>query len=227
LGFDFLKRVGARHKVIAPDYPPIRSIDEVVDGFDAILSAEGSDRVMLGGQSYGGLLAQAYLACRPGKVDRLILSGSGPADYGRAWLPVEYLMIFLARVLPEKPVKNLLAGWLLKVISVPNAERIEWEEAVRTTLSDDLGRADVISHFAVAADMIRKRTVRRHAYDGWHGRVVVLSAENDITQGKGDQARLESLFGRSVEMVSLGATGHTAYLFNPDRYIEILEQALA
>src|SRR5512135_1464878 len=77
LGFDFMQRLSARHTVIAPDYPPVESTHDFISAFDAILRAESADRIALGGQSYGGLLAQAYLACRPQSVERLILSSSG------------------------------------------------------------------------------------------------------------------------------------------------------
>ena len=235
-GYGFMERLAERHTVIAPDYPPARSFGELVAGFEAILRAEGVERYALGGQSYGGLLAQGFLALRPAPVERLILSSSGPADFGMMWLPADYLAVFLARVLPERSVKGLLAGGLMKVVSAPQAEREEWLEAVRETINHDLAREDVVSHFAVAADMIRKRIVRPEAFKGWpplessggwSGRVVVLSAENDPTQGKGDRARYEALFERPIEMVSLGTMGHTAALFDPERYVALLEQALA
>jgi len=226
LGFAFMERLAARHTVIAPDYPPVRTIDEFIAAFDAILQAEGVDTFALGGQSYGGLLAQAYLAHKGNAVGRLILSSTGPADYGKAWLPVEYALIALARLLPEKAVKNLLAGGLLKVVTVPEAERAEWLEAINTVTRNDLSRADVVSHFAVPADVIRKGLITPAAYQNWRGRAIVLSAENDPTQSKKDVPRYERLFGRAVEVLSMGDMGHTAALFSPDRYVELLEQAL-
>lgn len=226
LGFAFMEKLANRHTVIAPDYPPVQSIDEFITAFDTILQAEGVDTFVLGGQSYGGLLAHTYLAHRPEAVERLILSSTGPADYGKGWLPVEYILIALARLLPEKTVMNLLAGGLLKVITVSEAERAEWVEAIHTVMQNDLSRADVVSHFAVAADVIRKGMVRSAAYRNWTGRIIVLSAENDLTQSKKDVPRYEKLFGRAVEVVGMGGMGHTALLFSPNKYVELLEQAL-
>lgn len=225
-GFAFMERLATRHTVIAPDYPPVQSIDEFIAAFDTILQTEGVDTLALGGQSYGGLLAHAYLTHKPEAVERLILSSTGPADYGKAWLPVEYTFIALAHLLPEKTVKQLLAGGLLKVITVPEDQRAEWVEAVRTVMQNDLSRADVVSHFAVAADVIRKGIVKPAAYHNWTGRIIVLSAENDPTQSKKDIPRYEKLFGRAVEVVNMGNMGHTALLFNPDKYVELLEQTL-
>lgn len=226
-GFAFMERLATRHTIIAPDYPPVRTINEFITAFDTILQTEGIDTFTLGGQSYGGLLAQAYLAHKTRAVERLILSSTGPADYGKVWLPAEYVFIALARLLPEKAVKNLLAGGLLKVITVPEAERAEWQQAISAVMQNDLSRADVVSHFAVAADLIRKGIITPAAYQHWTGRIIVLSAENDPTQNKKDFPRYERLFGRAVEALNMGNMGHTAALFNPDKYVELLEQTLA
>lgn len=228
LGFAFMERLATRHTVIAPDYPPVQTINEFITAFDIILQIEGIDTFALGGQSYGGLLAQAYLAHKTRAVERLILSSTGPADYGKVWLPAEYVFIALARLLPEKTVKNLLARGLLKFITVPDTERAEWQETVRAVMQNDLSRADVVSHFAVAADLIRKGIITPAAYQHWTGRIIiVLSAENDPTQSKKDFPRYERLFGRAVEVLNMGNMGHTAALFNPDKYVELLEQTLA
>jgi pimeloyl-ACP methyl ester carboxylesterase len=170
---------------------------------------------VLGGQSYGGLLAQAYLAYIPRTVEKLILSSSGLADYGKAWLPVEYAFIALVRFLPEKSVKNLLTGGLLKFITLPKAERLVWVEAIQSVMQNDLSRADVVSHFAVAADLIRKGFINPTAYHNWPGCVLVLIAEDDPTQSKKDIPRYEKLFGGSVEVVNMG-TWVTPPLFDPE-----------
>lgn len=95
LGFSFLDMLGRSHTIVAPDYPPLRSFDEFDAGLSEILRTEGVERFDLAGQSCGGLLAQAVLARHPQAVDRLVLSSSGPGNYGRAWLSVSYLAIQL------------------------------------------------------------------------------------------------------------------------------------
>jgi pimeloyl-ACP methyl ester carboxylesterase len=226
-GFGFMELLAQKYTLLAPDYPTLQTFAQFDAGLTAILQAEGVARIHLGCQSYGGILAQPYLALHPGAVDRLVLSSTGPADYGPAWLPVESLVIGLARLLPEKKVKGLLAGGLGKILSTAPEEKDAWLEAVQETFDHDLSRADVVSHFAVAADVIKRRIVRPGAFAAWDGRAVALSAENDPTQGKGDKARYEKLFGRPVEFISMGDRGHTAALFDPQWYVGMLAQALA
>jgi pimeloyl-ACP methyl ester carboxylesterase len=226
LGFAFMEWLAVQHTVIAPDYPPVQTIGEFITAFDTILQTEGVDAFVLGGQSYGGMLAQAYLVHKIRAVEKLILSSTGPADYGKAWLPAEYILMALARLLPEKAVKNLLVGGLFKVITLPESQRLDWQEAINYMMQHDLSRTDVVSHFAVAADLIRKGIISPAAYQNWTGRIIVLSAENDPTQSQKDLPRYQKLFGRAVEVVNMGEMGHTAALFNPEKYVELLEQAL-
>ena len=96
----------------------------------------------------------------PRLLSALVLSSSGPADYARVWLPSLRLFVLLARVLP---------GWVLKesvriglgglTRQLPQRERIEMADLIRVIVSQELSRADVVSHFAVATDVIRAQIV--------------------------------------------------------------------
>ena len=225
LGYSFLERMAEKHTVIAPDYPAASTIDEFIEAFDDILKTEKVERFILAGQSYGSLLAQAYLSRRPQAVEMLVISSGGPADYGRAWLAADYLAMGLVRLLPERSAKKMIFGGLLKALPLPEDQREEWLEAIQYILNNELTRADVYSHFAVAADLIRKRIVQPKAFENWHGRVIILSATNDPTQGADDLPRYERLFGRPVELVDLGDMGHAGLLYNPQKFLNILEKA--
>jgi pimeloyl-ACP methyl ester carboxylesterase len=236
LGFAFMQKLAQRHTVIAPDYPPAQHIAAFLGAFDAILQAEGvlakaEPSFILGGQSYGGMLAQAYLAhlCRAGRsqvVRHLVLSSTGPADYGKAWLPLENALVALARRLPEKTVKRLFTAALLKIVPAGQPQAETWRQIIRDTIQHELTRPDIVSHFALAADLMRQGLVSPAAYQGWQGRVSVLSARNDPTQSPKDIAQYEKLFRRPVQVVDLGELGHTAALTDPQQYVALLEAAL-
>jgi len=225
-GFGFLKRLARTHRVLTPDYPPVLTFGEMSAGFDAILTAEGVTHFALAGQSYGGLLAQGYLARQPEAVERLVLSSTGPASYGPLWALVDDLAIALVRLLPERRVKRLLAAGLGKVISTPEGAEDAWRQAMEHVLVDDLSRADVVSHFAVAASLIRSRQIDRRVLAAWPGTVFVLTAENDPTQSPRDIPAYAALFGRQPVVLSMGTMGHTAALQDPEAYVGLLERAL-
>lgn len=226
-GFVFLKQLARTHRVITPDYPPVMTFGEMAKGLDALLRTEGVERAHLGGQSYGGLVAQAYLALHPDRIDRLVLSSSGPADYGRPWMLADYVGMALAQILPGSLLKRALGSGLGKILSVPEAERAAWQAALEHILATELARQDVISHFAVAADVIRMRIVRPRSFDPWQGGVIVLTASNDPTQSPSDIPRYETLFRRQVDVIDMGSLGPTAAWVDPDSYVEMLQRALS
>jgi len=204
LGFAFLELMASRYTVLAPDYPPLRTVAEFDRGLSAILRAEGIGRFHLICQSYGGMPGQCYLARHPAQVDWLVLSSTGPADYRRLWLPISYVIIAVVRVLPERRVKAVLAGRLDRVLGTAE-EHEGWVAALREVLDHDLTWADAISHFVVAADVIRARAVHPGAFQAWHGQAMVLSAENNPTQDSKDKARYESCWGGRWKSSAWGA----------------------
>jgi pimeloyl-ACP methyl ester carboxylesterase len=225
-GYASLERLAADCTIIAPDYPPMMTYEEFEEGLSAILAAEGFSDIVLGGQSYGGTLAQAFLAGNWSRVRRVILSSSTPMDYGVCWLPLEYLVVGLAHILPEQKVKSILASGLVKVVTARDEEQADWAAALRETFASDLTRADVISHFSVAADIIRRRLVSRARLQDWSGRVVVLQSENDPTQSRNDRGRYLRLYAERVTIVSMGRMGHTAAIFDPCGYAQLVLRAM-
>ena len=226
LGYNFLGRLAGSHTVVAPDYPQLRHFSDFDDGVSAILRAEGIERCDVAGQSYGGLLAQAFLAAHPGRIRRLVLSSSGPADYGRLWVPVLSAAALAARILPKSLSGALLLAGLTGLLPSGSDADGEWSAVLRHAVRYDLSRADMVSHFAVAGDIARRQLVRPGRFRQWAGDVVVLRADNDRTQDAKDIPRLERLMGRPVQTVSMGLAGHTAALLEPERYVQWLEKAL-
>ena len=123
--------------------------------------------------------------------------------------------------------RKLFLNTLRQVLPSASGEQAEWLQAVRHIVMEDLTRADLVSHFAVVADIIRRDVVRPEVLRQWPGRLIVLSASNDPTQGKGDSSGYERLFGRPAEMIDMGDMGHAGLLYEPNRYLAILEQVLA
>jgi pimeloyl-ACP methyl ester carboxylesterase len=225
--FGFLEKLSMRHSVIALDYPPVMTIQDYLSALDIIVEMEQISSMAIVGQSYGGMLAQAYLCHHSQCIERLILSSSGPANYSKSYIPIEYLCIVLARILPEKTLKNLLLGGLDKLIALPETEQAEWKRAFQHVMAEEITRNDLVSHFTVALDLIHRGLVTPNVMQGWKGPVFVMQASNDPTQQESDLPKFEKLFGRTVSFIKMGDLGHTALLFNPDKYVELLEQALA
>ncbi|HEX9164212.1 MAG TPA: alpha/beta hydrolase [Thermoanaerobaculia bacterium] len=226
-GFAVLEHLASAATVIAIDYPPVMTAGELARGVDAILQSERIDRFAVAGQSYGGLIAQAVTAIHGDRVDRLIVSGAGPADYARAVAPFDRAAAFVARIFPAFVAKNMIEALVARLLSTSDDERRQWRDVVRDTLEHDLTRADAISHFALIADIIQQRIVRPEEFAHWNGRVFLLIADNEVVKRARNQKAFERLFGRPVEIITMRSVGHTAAFTNPDVYATSVAEALA
>ncbi|GAA3204399.1 alpha/beta fold hydrolase [Actinocorallia longicatena] len=81
-----LRALGARHRVIAYDYPghgwttPAEAdleIDDYIGHLLGLMDALGVERAHLSGESLGGWVAVKFAALHPGRVDRLVLNTPG------------------------------------------------------------------------------------------------------------------------------------------------------
>ena len=97
-----------------PAAPPL-SFDRAVDDLAALVDATGVARVVVVGQSFGGLIVQAYQRLHPERVAGVVLAGSLPfgvrvlwpwsAIYGRV-APA------LQRVWPERHLKRMVPPFM-------------------------------------------------------------------------------------------------------------------
>lgn len=88
------------HGMTGPDPLERYAPDERVAVLEALLDALGIERAILGGNSFGGLVAWRFAATHPERIDRLILVDSGAYSiYGVTENPV--------------PVPEMMRGYLL------------------------------------------------------------------------------------------------------------------
>ncbi|WP_433656596.1 alpha/beta fold hydrolase [Nocardia sp. CA-128927] len=107
-----------RFRTIAPDYPSsVGSCAELVDGFVAVLDAEGIDRAHVIGQSAGGMYAELLSRRVPDRVRSLTLSSTGlygPEDVDRLRMRVE---------------TTLATPWLETQEAIRTALRSTWQDS--------------------------------------------------------------------------------------------------
>lgn len=73
-----ISALAGKHRVIAPEYPPVNSMDALADGIAAILRREGVARAHVVGGSYGGFVAQVFARRHPAMTRSLVLSHTRP-----------------------------------------------------------------------------------------------------------------------------------------------------
>ena len=221
-GYAILEKLSAEHTVLALDYPPVESIGDFIAAIDGLLASENIKKVILIGQSYGGIIAQAYMLYRPGKVSRLILSNSGPLQFSFVSRFALKVALKLVDILSEENAKRLFCRMILLVF--PKQDRSKpMATTVKGIILAEFKKADVRSHFSVVQSLIP--VLKDRSYTGATD-IVVLRSEDDRTQSKRDIKKYVALYGEKVQFVSLGNSGHAAMVTDEEAYFNAISKIL-
>lgn len=211
--FQQVAELERRYRVLIPDYPPVLTLDELVDGIVSILDAEGASRVHVVAGSFGGMVAQALVRRHPERVRSLVLSHTGTPEPGSkarrlATLPLAMLPGQLLRALFRKRLRGSFAA------ADPFWTRYFDETTAR------LGRADFLSRVRVALDFAEERYGPQDL-DGWPGRILILDADHDPLFPEARQQAVRDLYP-SAEVHTFRGTGHAAAILDPEGYASVI-----
>jgi pimeloyl-ACP methyl ester carboxylesterase len=211
-----------RFRVIAPTYPPVSTMSELVDGIAGILDREGIRTAAVSGGSYGGLVAQVFVRRYPERTERLILSHTLLPDPSRAgalkrglrvvgWLPEGLVRwIFRKRIaglLPPRPETDEFRAYTMEV-------------AAKTT------KAGLLALYERAADFLVSFRFRPDDLDGWPGKILILLSDDDPATPEAAREALKAMYPRAEVHVFSGG-GHATALLQPERYFEVIDRFLA
>lgn len=221
-GYAILEKLSAEYTLLALDYPPVESIGDFIAAIDGLLASKNIKKVILIGQSYGGIIAQAYMLYRPEKVSRLILSNSGPLQFSIASRFALKVALKVVDFLSEKNAKRLFCKMILQVF--PKQDRSQpMAGAVKEIVLGEFKKADVHSHFSVVESLLP--VLKDKTYKGTTD-IFVLQSEDDRTQSKRDIKKYVALYGEKVQFVSLGNSGHAAMVTDEEAYFDAISKIL-
>lgn len=213
--FQVMRALEDSARVLAPDYPPARSLREITDGLAALLDAEGVRRVHVAGGSFGGVVAQAFARAYPERVASLVLSHTGAPRRAGAG---QSLAI---RILPLLPVGLLRAMLRRRLRTTLTAADPFWLRQFDEIIAA-LRKEDVLSRVALAGEFNLRYggipVARRPLYP-----VLIVEADDDPLFTPKKRAALHALYPDARTHVFHG-TGHAAGVLHPDAYAAVLRR---
>lgn len=213
------------YHVLVPTYPPVRLLDAVIHGAVAILDAEGVSRANLLGQSYGGLVCQAFLQRFPERARKVVLSGTAPLMSVRWKVQLTNLLLPLAMVLPERTLMRIFRSLLTPLITTRAEARVFWDSYLADLMGRRLKKPDILSHLYTTRDAYMLYAGREGESSQWQGDVLVIWGEEDHLNTDRGRRGLLSRYPRTQIRVLAGC-GHTAALSKPDDYAEVVRRFL-
>jgi pimeloyl-ACP methyl ester carboxylesterase len=223
ISWSLIAGFAARRRLIVPAYPPVATMDALVDGIASILRREGLERVPVVGDSYGGAVAQVFVRRHPSLTQALVLSHTQPPVHAMAsrarslasslhWLPLSSLRRVLRRTF----------GSMMP----------QWSDATACTLAifeevfdHALDKRDAVGIFERMADFSRRSFTARDL-NGWEGRVLLIFGEADPATPPALRQALAALYPGSLQRVFEG-TGIETTVLRRDEYIAVIEGFLS
>jgi pimeloyl-ACP methyl ester carboxylesterase len=213
LGFQQIAAYERRFRVLAPDYAPVGSLDEMVAGIVSLLDAEKVEQAHVVAGSFGGMVAQSLVRRHPRRVRSLVLSHTTvpqPANSGPRRTAA------LLGLLPGPLVRSLFRRRLRGSFAAADPFWTRFFDASSVRMP----KGDILSRLRVAADFAEER-YGPHDLDGWPGRILVLDADADPLFPEARQRAVRALYPPAVVHTFRG-TGHAAAILNPEGYATVI-----
>jgi pimeloyl-ACP methyl ester carboxylesterase len=215
--FSLIQMFEDAYRVIAPTYPPLGTMDELVDGIAAILDAEQVSETFVLGQSYGGAVAQVLIQRYPSRVKKVVLSGTAPLIVVRWKKHLNSRLLPIATRLPERVVMSLFKRIVSPLITVQESERAFWKAYLDELFRQRLNKADVLSHLQTTRDAQMNYVYTGGAKSSWREDVLVVWGENDHLRTQRGRRGMLDIYPQAQILVIAGG-GHTVAMSEPEKY---------
>jgi len=201
-GFRLILALEPDYRVVAPSYPSVTTIVQLVDGIVSILDSENIRQAHVFGGSYGGMVAQCLVRRYPDRVDKLIISftGAPKPDLGNRIKKVLKVLSFLPtgliRTLVKLKFRKLLAGQ-------------EFRLAYFNEMLAAITKEDLVARYKVGADFTLNYAFTPADMKDWPGSILIMQGEDDPLVKAPEQEALKVLYPHAQVHMFHG-TGHVA-----------------
>lgn len=205
------------------------SLQSHIEDIEAVRRSTGADKVDLIGRSWGGLLATAYAATNPDKVDDLVLVSSIPLDIEEFLAGQERFSSHITKLQETGIVSDPL----------PDIEDNSCEDRLRAVMPAymadpngpvpaDIGSCTADTSQLTYEAILEPGVLRPYAAqaDRYKGDVLILAGEKDPFGTEWPQKIDEILDRGAVKKVVLKDTGHFVTFERPKESLQLMDEFL-
>jgi pimeloyl-ACP methyl ester carboxylesterase len=226
VSFQSIAHFAGQHRVIAPDYPPLKSLKELFTALMALLDRLGVGTFDLMGGSYGGWIAQSLVRMVPQRVRRMVLAAIGPPNPENSRQLARMLPLF--RWVPM----GILRGMINRSFSRLDTSLTEYPEMAllwaltSEVLETRLQRGDLLALLERLIDQTRNYTFSPRDLQNWPGKILMVFGSEDPASTLEKRQAMQALYPQA-EMVVFEGGQHGIALTHQAQYFAAIEKFLS
>ena len=206
-------------RIIAPTYPAVTTMAELVDGLAGLLKVEKVAKAHVLSGSFGGMVAQAFVRRYPDMADRVVLSTTTAPDPQLAERYHQQAQMLAAA--PPELVASVSKPNFLQMIDPPEDERAFWTAYVDELFSERLSKDDQLSTVQCLLDFVDHYSLAPDDLGDWAGRLLIIESEDDATFDADARERLRMLYPMA-QVHTFAGGGHSPGTTRRDEFFALV-----
>ncbi|RAQ94104.1 alpha/beta fold hydrolase [Thermogemmatispora tikiterensis] len=222
VAFPLMEQFESAFRCLYPAYPPLATMEALLDGLAALLDRLSIAQVILFAASFGGDVGQCFVRTYPERVSKLILLNTGLPDVqlGKAARRGKALI----SLLPLRTVRLLLQRRLMRGLAVRPEEQPLFQAMLRELVAH-LTRADLVSAFDDTIDYHLHYRFSPEDLSTWSGKVLILQSDDDPVTTPARRLALRQAYPQA-QMHLFQQAGHTPFLSQPGEFYPLVRTFL-
>jgi maspardin len=226
VSFQSLEHLAQRHRVVAPDYPPIGNLAELFQGVIGLMEHLGVGRFSAMGGSYGGWMVQSLVRHYPERVRKLVITVIGPPDPENS-RQLARLMRWM-RIAPTSLLRALMSRSFSRLASNRSGDPdlvLLWA-LVQEAMFYRVNRADILAALQRLVDQTQNYTFSPDDLKDWPGSILVLFGSEDPATPPETREAMRQLYPQAEVKVFEGGE-HGIALSHQQEYLATIDEFLA
>jgi len=227
-----LAALESEYRIVSPTYPPVTTIEQLVEGIMTILDSEGIHSVSVLGQSFGGMLAQVIVREYPERVDRLILSHTlttSPLVDRAIILERQRRNERFLRMLPFLPfgmIRLVTRKRISRLISMMNTQDRGFWKAYFHEMLSCMTKEYLIANLKWESDFFQNYMFSENDLASWPGEILILESDNDVFIDPSQRQAIRELY-QQARVHTFHGTGHLTIIVNREAFVSVVRDFLA
>jgi len=223
LAYDFVLALKDRHRVIVVDISAFEDPEEMGSGINLVLDREGVGRAVVFGQSFSGIIAQAYFRRHFARTSGLILANTlAPRpERSKVWALtlMKVLPLGLMKIAARKKMSRL--SEFKRPIPADVQERRKFASKLLVRMIDTYWtRAKLLNVLKLAFAFNKEGFPPEGALAGWQGKILIVTSD-DEPYFPDAGLLMNGLPGTEMFKLPVGF-GHTAPQIHREEFHEII-----